>query len=209
MPKQRHPTRDRTIGLTDEDARLWSRVTETARPLKRGRDRIVAAQTDASEGDGPRKPEAKRPSSAVPAGKPRPLDRRSRGEPAATTPQIATIGRREQRQLAKGRLAVDARLDLHGLRQDEAHRALEAFLAGAHARGHRHVLVVTGKGGATRDEEPGPFYERRDRGVLKRLVPHWLSEPAFRQLVLGFGPAHARHGGEGALYVRLRRRTRG
>src|ERR1019366_4885255 len=89
--------------------------------------------------------------------------------------------------------AIDARLDLHGLTQSEAHAALLRFLRSAGARDARLVLVITGKG---RGGEPG---------VLRRQVPQWLGLPEFRSLVLGFEDAHVTHGGEGALYVRLRR----
>jgi len=101
--------------------------------------------------------------------------------------------------LGAGRISVDASIDLHGMRQREAHGALKAFLARAQAQGHRHVLVITGKGG--KREIDGSF----ERGVLNREAPRWLSEPEFRAWVVSFTPASKRHGGEGALYVRLRR----
>ena len=99
---------------------------------------------------------------------------------------------------------MDARIDLHGMRQREAHLVLKAFLQRAQSEGHRYVLVITGKGNAKRrDDDAAPWSE--GAGVLKRAVPHWLEEPEFRHLVVGFGPAHIRHGGAGALYIRLRR----
>jgi DNA-nicking Smr family endonuclease len=98
-----------------------------------------------------------------------------------------------KRGVARGKQAIDARLDLHGLTQSEAHAALLRFLRNAHRRDARLVLVITGKG---RGGEPG---------VLRRQVPQWLGLPEFRSLVLGFEDAHVTHGGEGALYVRLRR----
>ncbi len=99
-----------------------------------------------------------------------------------------------RRSVARGKEAIDARLDLHGLTQAQAHSTLSRFLRDASARGARLVLVITGKG--SRDGE---------RGVLKRQVPHWLELPEFRSLVIGFEDAGVRHGGEGALYVRIRR----
>jgi DNA-nicking Smr family endonuclease len=95
---------------------------------------------------------------------------------------------------------VDGVIDLHGLRQAEAHGRLIAFLLRSQAAGHGLVLVITGKGGAA---APGVFEER---GVLRRSVPHWLRLPDLRGVVLGFEEAQAPHGGSGALYVRLRRR---
>lgn len=98
------------------------------------------------------------------------------------------------RKLARGRLPIDGRIDLHGLTQSEAHNLLFGFLARAHERGLRHVLVITGKGSS-----------RGSDGVLKRHVPEWLSKPEFRFLISGYEDAARGHGGEGALYIRLRR----
>lgn len=99
------------------------------------------------------------------------------------------------RKLARGRLPIDGRIDLHGLTQSEAHNLLFGFLARAHERGLRHVLVITGKG--TSRGGAG--------GVLKRVVPEWLTKPEFRFLISGHEDAARGHGGEGALYIRLRR----
>jgi DNA-nicking Smr family endonuclease len=89
-------------------------------------------------------------------------------------------------------------VDLHGLTLAEAHDLLARFLRAASAQGARVVLVITGKG--------GPAGPERERGVLRRQVPLWLKAPVLRDLVIGFAAAHGSHGGEGALYVRLRRR---
>jgi len=96
------------------------------------------------------------------------------------------------RKLAKGRQSIDARLDLHGMTQDRARSALLEFLQLAQAVDHRIVLVITGKGNA-------------GLGILKQRVPDWLSIPPFTNLVNGFRESHVSHGGEGALYVRIRR----
>ena len=102
--------------------------------------------------------------------------------------------------MARGREPIEARLDLHGFTQAEAHAALLRFLRRAQADRLKTVLVVTGKG-STRDvRNAGAEY-----GVLKRAVPQWLALPEFRSLVLGFEDAHSAHGGQGALYLRLRR----
>jgi DNA-nicking Smr family endonuclease len=98
------------------------------------------------------------------------------------------------RKLAKGRLPIEARIDLHGMFQDEAHDLLLDFLYRAHDRGMRHVLVITGKGSSMGSE-----------GVLRRAVPMWFSKPDFRFLVSSYEWAARQHGGEGALYVRLSR----
>jgi DNA-nicking Smr family endonuclease len=101
-----------------------------------------------------------------------------------------------KQRVARGKEAIDGRLDLHGLTQSEAHAALSRFLRTASSRGARLVLVITGKGVRASDGE---------RGVLKRHVPQWLGLPELRAFVIGFESAHIAHGGEGALYVRIRR----
>ena len=109
-------------------------------------------------------------------------------------------------RLARGRANIDARIDLHGLTQAEAHAALLRFLHRAQAEGARFVLVITGKGTPATAGTQHPA--SGERGVLRRQVPLWLGLPEFRSCVLGFDGAHVGHGGDGALYVRLRR-TRG
>jgi DNA-nicking Smr family endonuclease len=119
--------------------------------------------------------------------------------PARTLPdtQVDTqsaLARKTRRRIAKGRDAIDGRLDLHGFTQAEAHATLAQFLHAAAQRGARLVLVITGKGG-----------RNGDHGVLRRQVPLWLQLPEMRDCVISCEPAHIAHGGEGALYVRIRR----
>lgn len=104
-------------------------------------------------------------------------------------------------RLRRGTIAPDSKLDLHGLTESTAHRALGSFLQAAHRRGDRLVLIVTGKGAA--DDAFG--LELRSRGVLKTMVPRWLREPQFARLIADMRDAHRRHGGGGALYVYLRK----
>ena len=111
-------------------------------------------------------------------------------------PPLAPLGRRERLKLSRGRKEIEARLDLHGMTQGRAHRALSAFLHRAHSEGLTFVLIITGKGKVGSESE---------RGVLRRQVPQWLSQPEFRGLIVGFEEAHVGHGGAGALYVRIRR----
>jgi DNA-nicking Smr family endonuclease len=113
-------------------------------------------------------------------------------------PPLIPLDRRLKQRLARGGEPIAARLDLHGRTQSEAHSALLRFLQRAQADGAKTVLVITGKGGGASDFA-------RERGVLKRQVPLWLTLPEFRALVLGVEDAHVGHGGEGALYVRVRR----
>ena len=108
-----------------------------------------------------------------------------------------------QDRLRRGLIEPDARFDLHGLTQEAAHRTLFAWLATAHARGHRLVLVITGKGNP-RNDDNAPWM-MSPHGVLKQMVPRWLKEPGLAALIASSGPAHVRHGGDGALYVYLRK----
>lgn len=120
-----------------------------------------------------------------------------RAPPRVVTPDTGrqhAFDQPTRRKLARGRLPVEAKVDLHGLTQADAHGFLLSFLHAAHGRGLRYVLVVTGKGASFGSD-----------GVLRRAVPAWLAAPAFRSIVAGFDEAARNHGGSGALYVRLRR----
>ena len=108
-------------------------------------------------------------------------------------------------RLRKGQLEPEARIDLHGMTQGAAHRTLFAWLTTAHARGHRLVLVVTGKGNP-KNNDNAPWMTS-EHGVLKQMVPRWLNEPELAALIAHTRAAHAKHGGGGALYVYLRKRT--
>jgi DNA-nicking Smr family endonuclease len=175
---------------TDEE--LWARVARSAKPLGKGRVHKLAPPKPRSA-----KPPAKE--TATPPAKTTP-------KPAVKQPPAvrgAALDRQTARQLERGRLAVEARLDLHGMRQREAHAALRRFLKSAQGKGYRHVLVITGKGAAV--DTTKPFYESDERGVLRQAVPHWLTAPDLAHVVLSYAEAPRRLGGEGALYVRLRK----
>jgi DNA-nicking Smr family endonuclease len=115
---------------------------------------------------------------------------------------LATFEDKDRRRISKNADMIDSRLDLHGMRQREAHGALRSFLLVCSARGDRHVLIITGKGVSL---ERSRDYLAEERGVLRRLVPQWLAEPDLRNLVVSYTASHVRHGGDGALYVKLRR----
>jgi len=174
------------------DEELWARVARSARPLKTrpaGKPAPLPPRKAPKEGEGA-------PKSRAPKARPKPVPV-ARGE---------ALDRGTARKLERGHLAVEARLDLHGMRQREAHVALRRFLKSAQGKGLRHVLVITGKGA-----EPGErrsFYEEDARGVLRQAVPHWLAAPDLAHVVVSFSPAPRRLGGEGALYVRLRKPQR-
>jgi DNA-nicking Smr family endonuclease len=123
-------------------------------------------------------------------------------------PPIAAFDRKKVRKIRSGQVDIEARIDLHGMRQDEAHVALVGFLHRCQNKGQRWVLVITGKGKLSDryDEAPFDMTRQRERGVLKRNVPRWLDEPEIRALVVSYTTAAIQHGGEGALYVHLRKR---
>jgi DNA-nicking Smr family endonuclease len=113
---------------------------------------------------------------------------------------------RTDARLRRGTIDPDARLDLHGFTERDAHRALLLFLRSAQLRRHRLVLIVTGKGAKFAPDAPFDLeLNYRSRGVLKALVPRWLREPELAAMIAVMRPAHRKHGGEGALYVYLRR----
>lgn len=170
-------------GLSPDERVLWSAVTRSIAPMRAG---AAAPEEDAVEAVRPAatKSATKAPLARAPAPTPKP------------SPPLSPLGRRMRSRVARGKEDIDGRLDLHGLTQSEAHAALLRFLRQASGRGARLVLVITGKGARGGEGE---------RGVLRRQVPHWLRLPEFRALVIGFEQAHVAHGGEGALYVRVRR----
>jgi DNA-nicking Smr family endonuclease len=174
--------------LTPGEIELWSVVTADVRPMRLRPPTPSASPPEKNSSPSPgeivgsrREPEPPRPSSP----------------PPAPPPRIGDLDHRTRVKIKRGRLDVDAKLDLHGMRQDEAQRALSAFLRRSQAAGAKVAIVVTGKG-----------LSREDGGVLRRMVPMWLQAPALRDVVVSFGEAARRHGGEGALYVRIRRADR-
>jgi len=176
--------------LSPEDRRIWARVAGSAVPHKR-RKPLLAAEGEAPA-IAPKVPLSPSPRSrplAAPAALPgpsKPPAPRTRGVPEELEP-------RRQRRLSRERDPIDARIDLHGYGRFQAQDALTAFLIGAQARGHGAVLVITGQG------------RRGGTGVIKSSVHEWLTAPALRGVVSGFAPAARKHGGDGALYVTIRR----
>jgi DNA-nicking Smr family endonuclease len=110
-----------------------------------------------------------------------------------------------QERLRRGLMEPDARIDLHGMTQQAAHRTLHTWLVSAHRSGHRLVLVITGKGNPKNDEN-APWM-MAPHGVLKQMVPRWLNEAELAPLIASVRTAHAKHGGGGALYVYLRKKA--
>lgn len=182
--------------LRPEDRILWETVAKTALPLSGGHH-LKSAMDDFDLWEQEVTPKSKQ--SVAPAFKKIATSSMVQ-KPVTAKPKPAEIhplDKPTHRKIAKGRLNIDARIDLHGLTQREAHHLLYSFLVDAHARGLRHVLIITGKG-----------HSHGSEGVLKQMVPHWFSTPIFRLLVSAYEDAALHHGGNGALYVRLRRTNR-
>lgn len=174
--------------LSAEDRILWGKVARSTRPMpgRQGEiDEFEKAMEELAE--------------AAERGKP-PISQVMEMAEAAPAPARKATGLHQplekpvKKKIAKGRLQLEARIDLHGLVQSEAHAMLLSFLIRAHERGLRHVLVITGKGSSMGSE-----------GALKRAVPFWFSKPDYRYLISSYESAARHHGGEGALYVRLAR----
>jgi len=180
----------------DEDAGLWSEITKDIKPIEKplslvedGEDRDHQART-------PAKKRSKAGSVPVPRGKKlhqQPVQQESGRD----------LDHRTAERLRKGQMSIDARLDLHGLTRVDAQAALSRFIHAQFVAGSRCVLVITGKG-AGADGRRDPL--SGGQGVLKQSVPQWLNEPPNRSLVLQSTRAKPQHGGDGALYVLLRRK---
>src|SRR5665213_732842 len=168
--------------LSYEERVLWTTVTKAIEPLRAGAPTV--SDEIMHEPAKPARP-GKTMQKIMLATPPPPV------KPAA--PPLTPLSRRMKRSAARGKEAIGGRLDLHGYTQAQAHSALLHFLSNAHTRDARLVLVITGKG------------RGGEMGVLRRQVPQWLGLPEFRAFVIGFEDAALAHGGEGALYVRVRR----
>jgi DNA-nicking Smr family endonuclease len=179
----------RKRALSKEELTLWDSVARQVKPLRKRHSALKPPVVSA--------PPLETKAAAKPAAAVKPVAVKASETPRPHPPPLAPLGRRERSHLARGRKEIEARLDLHGMTQARAHRMLLSFLQRAHGNGLSFVLVITGKGKAGTSES--------ERGVLRRQVPEWLSLPEFRSLVVGFEQAHIGHGGEGALYVRVRR----
>jgi len=188
MAERRRPSRDETA--------LWKAVTKDVKRAER-KPAISKADPEAPSAPGEtakksnklaRKPQAA-PAGRAGAMAPTPL------APDLTHGRAAGVDRRTVDRLRRGQIAIEAEIDLHGHTQAEAHRALQSFISGQAGAGRRCVRVVTGKGSF-----------REGGGVLKAAVPRWLNESPLREQVLAFSHARRDDGGEGALYVLLRRK---
>lgn len=177
------------------DFELWTEVAASVRPL--------------------RKRKAGKSALAAPAEMPKPITRVSAPHVhlprphAKSPPPITGFDRRTTQKMTRGNIDIERRIDLHGSGVEMARMNLLQFLRGAASDGLRTVLVITGKGASPYSSQTlhgaGHFHSPERQGRLRRLLPEWLHEPDFRALVSGFQPAHPKHGGGGAFYVKIRR----
>jgi len=172
----------------DEQA-LFREAMQGAKPIAR-KKRVVASVSLAKPDSGEAKPSTvkSKPTSVV-----RPVAPPPKTKPPLDAGRIADLDKRTGERFKRGEMAIDGKIDLHGLTQAEARDKLQGFLAKAAAGGKRCVLIVTGKGAG-------------GWGVLRDAVPRWLNEPELRRHLLAFAQAQSRHGGAGALYALLKRK---
>ncbi len=198
-------TRKKPRGLRPDEQKLWAQVARTAKPLHE-------AFKSSLEPDGartpPKKPDPK-PNQPID-----PFELGSKAKPRKQTHDLnpglsheiasapRVMDKSAYRQMQRGKLKPEARIDLHGMTVAHAHGALTAFILSSQASGKRLVLVITGKGRVVDDDSPIPTRT----GILRHQVPHWLSTPPLSSVVMQVAEAHQRHGGSGAFYVYLRRR---
>lgn len=207
------------VSLSREDEELWERVQRSVMPLKWRKGNLEKRTPENASAMKKHKctpsPSPSRHRKSVTGPCVSALDQSlARAPVPAGTSSCPVVDRRiahrlVTRRILRGRKDVDSVLDLHGLYQDEAMCRLNVFLTRAQARDCRVVLVITGKG---RNSNHGSgdlvgMASSKPGGVLWNAVRHWLELPSFSALVSAYSPAHRRHGGDGAIYVRLRRRS--
>lgn len=185
------PPGQRALSKAEKD--LWTHVTKDITRSNIPDTTFVAALEQLSDNSEPPKKRHPRIRTSLP---PAQTAAPSPPSPPALMPgQTDMMDKRTARRLKRGQLGIDARLDLHGHVQATAHRALESFLEHSFYEGHRTVLVITGKGNRGTGQV----------GVLKEAVPRWLNQAPIRDWVTGFSYAAVKDGGDGALYIRIKR----
>lgn len=188
--------------LSMDDRILWGKVARSTHPMPGRMEEVEALEKAIAEAEEEQQPVI---TAAAPAlrkgGTTRAFDDMAYQAPPQPKPapgRHQALERPVKRKIAKGRLELEARIDLHGMFQDQAHGLLHTFIQRAFDRGLRHVLVITGKGASMGSD-----------GALRRAVPMWFGKPEFRHLISSWETAAQNHGGDGALYVRLARRRGG
>jgi DNA-nicking Smr family endonuclease len=205
-----------SLPMHADDAALWAEVTKSLTPLKDEHDRLhfgplldekptlsgqwpSAPAATVNGGQGTRGNKGTAQTSLAKSGG----SAGKQAVPVPSIPELGSLSRRDMRKIDRGHQPIEARLDLHGMYQSAAHAALRGFLTQSQNRGLRHVLVITGKGRPNSRDDM--MFGEPETGVLRRMVPLWLGESDLRSIVSGYSEAPRRLGGEGALYVRLRR----
>lgn len=210
MSRRRRPRR-----LTPDDVAVWEQVARTADPLGARHPGKIEPPARPKRSATPA-PQAvwSAPKPVQPSTLPRLFGGRSDG-PSNSVSMATAIGpvgrpeagidRRKAERLRRGDVAPDARIDLHGMTQDRAHRVLNGFLGTSLARGHRVVLVITGKGRTRRDDRDDAGFMSPSSGVLRDALPRWIKTGPYARRLVGIYEAHPRHGGSGAFYVYLKK----
>ncbi|WP_342640608.1 Smr/MutS family protein [Rhodoligotrophos ferricapiens] len=206
-------TRRKKRGAEVPDMELWLKVTESVTPLHKRVRSSTSITTEAPPSESikaqptPPAPSQRQKPPRMPASLRQPIPQPAR--PSPSLPPLTGIDRRTGQRLLRGQIPIGSRIDLHGESLETARIRLFAYLTQAYERGQRFTIVVTGKGSApfARHMLHGfdPYDTPERGGRIRRALPVWFSEPQFRRIVSGFQPAHPRHGGGGAFYVRLRR----
>jgi len=180
--------------LDDDDLSLWKRVAASVTPMLRRRAASVEAPPPslAKAPDGPAKKTGAMKTSPPAAAPSMPLVSSPLQPANLDDTGFGGISRSSARSIKTGRAGFTARIDLHGLSRDQAQLRLTGFLTEKAHAGHRHVLVITGKG-------------VRGGGVIRRQFPEWISSPPLNELVIAYCQAQPKDGGDGAWYVNLRR----
>ncbi len=206
--------------LSAEDKHIWQHVTSRVMPLSS--NRYVPFKDGARvDGANPLPPHAAATGNAASSKKRRVRLMSSSAEGAgarlpfsdlsqelkdiSARSNVAGLDRKSSEKLRRGKMEIEGRVDLHGFTRKQAHTRLRSFIHSAHRKGSRCVLVITGKGSSAGKAEDDVYMGGGRKGILREEVPRWLMEPDLRKLVLDFRTAQPRHGGEGALYVLLRR----
>ena len=196
--------RRRISALSPQDLELFHRVVADVHPLRSTPVGRGSKQNPKPEGTSKKTPAAKPPPSMA-----KPISAKKAARfPAALTEHIPGrvpgVDRRTALRLKRGQTEIDGRIDLHGMTQEHARAAFSGFVTAGYRRGDRALLVITGKGRRNGGDADGRLLS--EPGVLRRMVPVWLSEAPLASCIVAYSPAQPKHGGTGALYVLLKRR---
>jgi len=207
--------------VSETEQRLWETVTNNVKPLSENR---APENKESWAGNPGRGKDAPKQESSQPDPDSKPMLLQNKPSPPSSRPSLppanqtqdmrkeslereagetAGMDRRTANRLRRGQLPIDGELDLHGFRQAQAHQTLDRFIEKAAREGRRCLLVITGKGACAEVEKGW-----RGAGVLREAVPGWLNDPVNRTRILSFCHAQPRDGGDGALYVLLKRRRK-